>query len=120
MVTLDNFVDHLNVICEDFQKRSGPLYENEKKHIYMIIMKDTNLFKIGISKNIKSRLLSLQCGNPVELVVLYKTIQMYRARQIEQLLHKSLNEFKVMNEWFELPPSIQEKLKEAFVETLCD
>lgn len=79
----------------------------ETTFLYIIEGKDSQKIKIGISKNIDSRLAHLQTSNPEELEVLNKMEFDYRseALEAESLLHEYFKEYRIMprgktTEWF--------------------
>lgn len=57
--------------------------------------------KVGISRRgaIKSRINSIQCGNPHHVKVL-KILHTISPRQDERLFHKLLHQYHVRGEWF--------------------
>ena len=61
--------------------------------------------KIGIAKNIKSRISSLQIGCPYELRVIAK-LGTSNARSDERRLHHLLRRFRTRGEWFKLSDSL--------------
>jgi hypothetical protein len=68
-----------------------------------LISNGTN-YKIGIAKDVKSRLSNLQTGNDVELV-LKSTIQTKdkaEALALEKQLHEKYADYHVRGEWFSL------------------
>lgn len=82
-----------------------PLSLNGKGHryfVYFIQCGENGPIKIGIAVNVWSRLAALQCGNPVELKVLYylRVASVTEAYRIEALLHKRYNHRRVSGEWF--------------------
>jgi hypothetical protein len=78
-------------------------------NLYIIRCGDTQLFKIGISKNSNNRIKQLQTGNPNKLKLLFdfKINDKYNvsASQIESTIHHFIKEYNnkhVLNEWFKL------------------
>lgn len=70
--------------------------------IYLINKNDTNLYKIGVTKNeVKKRLKQLQTGSSEELILVenYKTDFYFK---IERMLHRLYNNKHIHGEWFEL------------------
>ena len=74
-------------------------------YVYLIEDIDANRYKIGVTKNLDKRIRNLQTGNGGELkfVCAYKTNYPYR---LENMLHKSLAQYRELNEWFRLPKDI--------------
>jgi predicted GIY-YIG superfamily endonuclease len=70
------------------------------KYIYIIQMKGTNYFKIGVSNNLNKRLSTLQTGNPVKLYIVRYYIIYTDANRLEKLLHNYLSEYHIRLEWF--------------------
>jgi hypothetical protein len=82
------------------------------QEIYLIRLGQTELYKIGVSKNSKKRIKQLQTGCPYQLTIanVYKTVQPYK---IESILHSGfvakkfsptfLEDFDMLKgEWFTL------------------
>lgn len=71
-------------------------------YIYFILNYDSEAVKIGIAKNVKRRIASLQTSSPSELKLLGKiqAESVSKARELEQSLHKTFDEYRVRGEWF--------------------
>lgn len=69
--------------------------------IYLIRSGVSNRYKIGISKNVPSRLNTLQTGNP-EMLSLLRAFPAIDALKQEQDLHSHYGEKRVNGEWFVL------------------
>jgi len=74
--------------------------------LYIIQIKNTNIYKIGVTKNLNKRLSDLQVGNPNELILikLWKHPQVKKIQNYERILH---NYYKkcgcwIRGEWFNL------------------
>ena len=74
--------------------------------LYIIQIKNTNIYKIGITNNLNKRLSELQVGNPSELIFvkLWKHPQLKKIQNYERILH---NYYKksgclIRGEWFYL------------------
>jgi predicted GIY-YIG superfamily endonuclease len=82
---------------------------NQNNGVYIIAVRDTDLYKIGVTKDIEKRLSQLQTSNPYEFYLLgfYVTD---RHRELESLLHKKFRLSRYKREWFKLTP---ESVKEA-------
>lgn len=84
-----------------YNYKQTPEYSEEigTKHVYLIRSGDYH--KIGIAKNVKARMLSLDTSNPmpIELIESHKCKQ---ARKVERYLHDKYAEQRVKLEWFKL------------------
>jgi hypothetical protein len=69
--------------------------------IYLIRSGDTNRYKIGISKNVPSRLNTLQTENP-EKLSLIRAFPAIDALKLEQELHSYFAEQRFAGEWYVL------------------
>ena len=67
--------------------------------LYVIHMKGTSFYKVGVTHDVDSRLLRLQAGNPVKLLVALRT-KCDNARKTEVLVHSKLQKYSVHGEWF--------------------
>ena len=71
--------------------------------VYFIHMdNNTNVFKIGYTTNLTSRLEVLQTGNPYLLTV-YRTIENV-PRKLEARLHRHFHKHRIRGEWFAITP----------------
>lgn len=71
-------------------------------YIY-VIGPDTGPQKIGISKDVNTRLRNLQTGNPLELMIHHtEEVDPDRVLLLEQKIHKELNHKRTTGEWFDL------------------
>lgn len=70
-------------------------------YVYLIHMKDTPYYKIGISTNNPSKRLSeLQVSTPYDLVLI-ESFQVPNPRMLEREIHRVLAHCRVRGEWFE-------------------
>jgi hypothetical protein len=69
--------------------------------IYLVRNGETNRYKIGISKDVPSRLNTLQTGNP-EKLSLIRAFPAIDALELEQELHNYYAAQRVVGEWFVL------------------
>ncbi len=76
-----------------------------KLGLYIIHTSNSNLFKIGITKNIEQRIKQFETGNPFEFT-LYDFFETENCRKLESLIHKKIEKNKYRKEWFKL--SIEE------------
>ena len=71
------------------------------KYVYLVA--DGKHQKIGIAASVKSRLSSLQVGNPNELTLIAEYFTKKRsASQIEKVLHEKYKDNWKLGEWFEM------------------
>jgi hypothetical protein len=84
---------------------------------FIYLVKCGNYYKIGLTKNIKSRIKSLQTGasQKLQLIDFFETSQ---PQKDEKLLHDFLSRFHSTGEWFALPWYIVESRSEWFFS--CD
>lgn len=77
-------------------------------YVYLIRCSENNFYKIGISKNVETRLKQIQTTSPDKVFIVYKYKSIY-ASKIEKALHNFFKSYHKNNEWFEL--SLAEELK---------
>jgi hypothetical protein len=89
------------------------------KYVYLIKLGDTDIYKIGFSKNPKNRIKHLQTANPYELS-LTDSYLCKRASTIEGILHRRFNsmkidenEIKLSGEFFKLDNNTVKSFKET-------
>jgi len=89
------------------------------KYVYLIRLGDTDVYKIGFSKNPKNRIKYLQTANPYELVLVESYLSS-RANVLEKTLHRRFgshkvdeNEYKLKGEFFKLDNDTVKKFKET-------
>lgn len=71
----------------------------QRMSVYLIRLGDTDYYKVGISCDVRARLVSLQTAIPFGLVLL-RAIEQDDAPLIERDIHRALREYQVRNEWF--------------------
>ena len=80
--------------------------EIDDQLIYIMRNGDTNMYKIGISKNSNKRKKQLQTGNPNEIKVMFscKIDPGIKAKDVELTIHHFLkeNDKWIRGEWFSL------------------
>jgi hypothetical protein len=83
----------------------------ETCHVYLVAHKNPDGFyeapvKIGITHSLKSRMKSLQTGNPkpIGLVFAFSTPDVRFAKHFERGLHEVNAEFRLNGEWFNMDP----------------
>lgn len=70
-----------------------------------VIGNDSNRQKIGFSKDVEKRLISLQTGNPDKLRIHHKIECPHdRTRLLEKKIHLELSYKKLKGEWFGMSP----------------
>jgi hypothetical protein len=77
----------------------------KKGFVYLIFDPCSELYKIGVTKNVcNKRLKQLQTGNAtiLELKNYHESSFPYR---VESLVHASLKPKKILNEWYKLSPT---------------
>ncbi len=87
-------------------RASGP--KLSARYVYVIARTDrrgrpVGPTKIGITKDPRQRLRTLQTANPRPLV-LCKTFRVLRAAELEREVHRRLSRFRMKGEWFALSP----------------
>lgn len=87
------------------------LYYITMKVVYLIKDEVAGLYKIGVAKNPVRRLQKLQTGNPHKLSIVYTYEATYPFR-LESMLHNKYRQYKVLNEWYELPEDIVNNFNE--------
>ena len=72
-------------------------------YVYFVLNRDSKAIKIGIAKNIRRRLASLQTSSPAELELIgsIKTTGTQAARKLESKLHHQFDLWQIRGEWFE-------------------
>lgn len=67
-------------------------------YTYIIKMEETNLYKIGKTKNLSARHKQLRVGNPF-----FPDTFDYLDGNYESFLHKVFSDFRYKGEWFDIP-----------------
>jgi len=80
-----------------------------------IIKSINNIYKIGVSKDIKKRLSSLQSAN-FELLQIHRTFKCKTPYVMEKDVHKKFNRFRKRGEWFVLENI---EIVEQYMNTVC-
>jgi len=75
--------------------------KNKKSEFVYLISSKNGLTKIGIAKDVQSRLSSLNTASPIELSLLFY-FNPKNARKAEEELHKRFSIKRVKGEWFNL------------------
>lgn len=71
------------------------------KYIYLIQREDENSYKIGNSKNVKSRLKMLQTANDKKLYIIHEFYSEFPTK-LEIMLHNVYKRYQKSGEWFHL------------------
>lgn len=99
---LDKWINHAK-ISGNFNRKNG------NGLVYFIHEEaDFKRFKIGYTTNLSMRLLSLQTGNPDQLVV-YKTIE-NATKRTETQLHGMFAQYRIRGEWFAIDSNIIDQI----------
>ncbi len=78
----------------------------QDKYVYVII-DGSGATKIGISDDPKKRLMELQVGSSIKLVLAYSIAVPYAlASRIESQIHRSMKHLHLSGEWFFIDPTI--------------
>ena len=83
-------------------------YKNEEGFIYLI--KSNNMYKIGKTKNIKTRIQSIKTSTPFLLEIVH-TQKYINYHKIEKHLHTEFKDKRVSGEWFNLTENDIEYIK---------
>jgi len=70
---------------------------SDPTHLY--VLSSGPLLKIGVTKDIESRIKTLQTGNP-NLIQLEYIEERYKPHKAERYLHKEFHKNRVSGEWF--------------------
>lgn len=81
-----------SILIEKGQKSPG---------VYIIEVRDSNLYKIGVTKDIQKRLYQLQTANPFEFYLI-EFFPTPKNRELESLLHRKYKLKRYKREWFKL------------------
>lgn len=72
-------------------------------YVYLIKDPSNRTYKIGVTRVMDgTRILKLQTGNSTELQLMFYYHTPYPFR-LETMLHNKYQDYKVLNEWYELP-----------------
>ena len=77
-------------------------------YVYFVLNRDSKAIKIGIAKNVRHRLASLQTSSPAQLQLIgsIKTASTQAARKLESELHHQFDLWQIRGEWFEANQAI--------------
>lgn len=76
--------------------------ERPESWVYVIGVPGASVVKIGVARDVESRLRGIQNGNPAKLEVLWRTPGSY---DLEGELHKKFRRFRKQGEWFDFKES---------------
>ena len=83
------------------------------EYVYFIQVVENGPIKIGKTRNIASRLISLQSGNHEKIVLLYSLHNTKpKIRLIERSLHDRFKRHKIRGEWFRANPEILDHIEQ--------
>jgi len=78
---------------------------------FVYLMKDKDYYKVGHTKRLDVRKEQLQTGNPNEIIIINSYL-CKNYKKAEYILHQKYKEYRVINEWFDLPIEIINNFKE--------
>jgi len=78
------------------------MMNNSWGHVYFLKNEDTGLVKIGMSRNLKSRIKDLRATVPGRSALL-ETVYTNRPRHLEKMFHLMFDKYRMNGEWFKLP-----------------
>jgi hypothetical protein len=76
-------------------------YKKPPTEIYVINIKGSNIYKIGVSSNSRRRIFDLRAANPFPIDVIYVQKSLFPA-QLERKIHNHLSDKHIKNEWFKI------------------
>lgn len=102
----DNIVSNFleDILTSDKKQDDTSIYRTSESYgfIYAIGMKGyRDIFKIGYTTNINTRLKSIQMHNPFELYMFYK-FGTLKFKEAEKYIHKKLSSHNLRGEWFQV------------------
>lgn len=82
---------------------------------FVYLMESQGLYKVGMSKDPKSRLLSISGSNPCQVTIV-SAFESPNAKSDERFIHSYLEPYRLPNkrEWFAIPPCLINRLPEWF------
>jgi hypothetical protein len=94
-----------------------PQLQGKPHCVYLLRESDTDFYKIGKGNDAKARRADLQTGNRQELLIVQiATLDNENmAYALERTLHRSLDDYRVRGEWFELSQDQVEKVQYAMM-----
>ena len=81
-------------------------------YIYLVNESNSSKYKIGYTKNIETRLKTLQTSNAEKLEVIKLFPVDTKPKTIETYIHKGLSEYRRNGEWFEFYETPQSNIIE--------
>jgi len=110
IITLTNKKVHIYT-DHDWEKQYKKNFKRYSQWIYFI--QDSNGIKIGLTKNLKERIYSLQTGNSckLKLVAYIETDHMHK---LEKQFHRHLKSLSIRGEWFTLDKEKMVKMLEDY------
>ncbi len=82
-----------------------PQDSRSRQFVYVIRNPENDRIKIGVSNNVEKRLHVLETGAGTKLDLVYKSIVCSNAFDIENMVHRHFNEYRVFGEWFQIDAS---------------
>lgn len=77
------------------------VYKKPPNEIYVINIKGTNIYKIGVSCNTKRRIFDLRAANPFPIDVIHIQKSLFPS-ELERKIHNHLSDKHIKNEWFKV------------------
>jgi hypothetical protein len=105
------FIENYTKILNKEQKDWYDKDINHNEYFYILKKPDTNRYKLGYTRNIKSRIRQLQTGSDekIQCVASFKFFSQV-ARPVESLIKIKYSSYKTIGEWFELTDSKLQEL----------
>ena len=85
-----------------------------KSGVYIIKFQNTDKYKIGITKNLKSRISQFSTGNPDNIIIEY-FIATKHYKSLEKHFHNIFKNNKMKGEWFKFTTKDLQELKSTLV-----
>lgn len=93
-------------IKDDYLKKMPPHTKNvinktSPNELYVIKIKGTNIYKIGVSSNSQRRIYDLRAANPLPIDVIHLQKCLF-PKELETKIHNYLHDKHIKNEWFKI------------------
>lgn len=73
---------------------------DRRQRVYIIRNTENGRIKIGITSDVRGRLMNLESQSGCRLELLFNTRRISNAKGLEQLAHEHFSEFRILGEWF--------------------
>ena len=90
-----------DLTLDDFSTSYSNRMSRKSTHVYLIKQENSNMYKIGITNNVKKRTSSIQTSNPNPLFLEHSG-KVSNAKELERKLHSHFKRQKINREWFRL------------------